>query len=126
MNFLQTFLESFMSVGVILISTNLVQSLTKRSNFEEFKRFLSYFFPRIAGLLKERLLKKETNYFRDLFWKSVGARIKSGKRRGDLIDVLLELKHSKEKDEIFGKFLEKSSFYPLKFFFFKLPISSRF
>lgn len=33
--------------------------------------------------------------------------MKSGKQRGDLIDVLLDLKHSKEKDRIYGKFLQK-------------------
>ncbi|XP_014234525.2 cytochrome P450 6k1-like [Trichogramma pretiosum] len=55
--------------------------------------FVAFFFPKLGDYLQATFLGKHEEYFRKIFWESVNAREKSGFKRGDLIDFLVELKN---------------------------------
>lgn len=67
-------------------------------NFE----FMSIFFaPQIVGPLGLKILPNETaNFLRSTLWNVINEREKSGAKRGDLIDILIELRNN--KTEIFS------------------------
>lgn len=56
----------------------------------------AFFFPNIVKYLGFKILQESREYFSKLFWDSYNDRKRSGTKRGDLIDYLLEL--GKETD----------------------------
>jgi cytochrome P450 family 6 len=73
---------------------------TYRRGFE----LLSFFFlPNILRMFKIKLFGAETTaYLRKLFWETISTRIKSGEKRHDLINILVELKTNESDKEIDG------------------------
>lgn len=54
-----------------------------------------FFLPHIVRLTKIKLFGKEpTKFLRRVFWETLDQRIKSGQKRNDLIDILIELKQN--------------------------------
>lgn len=62
--------------------------------------FLSIFFlPTIVRLARIKMFGKEpTDFLRRVFWETLNQRIKSGIKRNDLIDILIELKNNNNQD----------------------------
>ena len=59
--------------------------------------FTNFFFPEIADLsFASTFSAKNMDYLRKIFWESINEREKSGFKRGDLLDSLLELKNAKQ------------------------------
>ncbi|XP_014482989.1 PREDICTED: cytochrome P450 6k1-like [Dinoponera quadriceps] len=63
--------------------------------------FFLFFFPNIGKYFGLKMLGEQTNYFRRVFWNSMDNRRFSKKKRGDLIDSLLQLKNEDATNEIF-------------------------
>ncbi|KAJ8681697.1 hypothetical protein QAD02_017489 [Eretmocerus hayati] len=61
--------------------------------------FFNFFFPRMNDLLGGTMLGSDDKFFRNVFWESMEAREKSGAKRGDIIDLLVDLKNEKKSDE---------------------------
>ncbi|KAK2586911.1 hypothetical protein KPH14_009844 [Odynerus spinipes] len=61
--------------------------------------FAAFFFPRISEFFGNGLFRHAREYFGRLFWDSYEARKKSGTKRGDLIDYLLELENDAKNSE---------------------------
>ncbi|XP_051154633.1 cytochrome P450 6k1-like [Leptopilina boulardi] len=58
-----------------------------------------FFIPDFVDILGFQLFsKKSTKFLRNVFWDTINERIKSGTKRNDLIDLLIELKQSQEND----------------------------
>lgn len=54
---------------------------------------MNFFYPEISRIFELRLFGKEsTIFFRKVFWDTINHRMKSGEKRGDLIDILIDLK----------------------------------
>ncbi|XP_012288296.2 uncharacterized protein LOC105704030 [Orussus abietinus] len=61
-----------------------------------------FFAPKLAGPLRLSFFPKKTEKFlRSSLWGTINERIKSGNKRNDLIDLLIELKNSKQEIEGF-------------------------
>lgn len=60
--------------------------------FRGFQLFMNFFYPEISRILDLRLFGKESIFFRKVFWDIINHRMKSGEKRGDLIDILIDLK----------------------------------
>lgn len=72
-----------------------------------------FFFPDLVKYIKPKFFgKKPTQFLRTVFWDVINQRIESGQKRGDLIDVLIEMKE-KYKDD---KTLTDFSTYSLEYF----------
>lgn len=68
---------------------------------------LAFFFPELTDKVEFKMMGEAREYFDKLFWDTFNEREKSGIKRGDLIDYLIELKNEKQNDE-FSK-MQKSS-----------------
>lgn len=60
---------------------------------------LSFFFPGINEIIGFKQLENSREYFSKLFWNSYENRQKSGKKRGDLIDYLIEIQNESKNTE---------------------------
>ncbi|XP_033224729.1 cytochrome P450 6k1-like [Belonocnema kinseyi] len=72
----------------------------KKSLIASIVLFVIFFFPVISNfivLFHTNILGSSTNYFRNLFWDVMNQRERSGNKRGDSIDPLLEIKHERDK-----------------------------
>jgi len=60
-----------------------------------FELLAIFFFPNIVRLAGIKMFGKEPSVFlRKVFWETINERMKSGEKRNDLIDILVELKQS--------------------------------
>ncbi|XP_071636505.1 cytochrome P450 6k1-like [Temnothorax longispinosus] len=58
------------------------------------------FLPRVTSMGKLKVFQKETTVFlRQIFWQTMTRRMKSGEKRNDLIDILIELKKNSSYEE---------------------------
>lgn len=72
-----------------------------------------FFFPNLVKYTKPKFFGKEpTKFLRNIFWDVINQRMESGQKRGDLIDVLIEMKEKYKDDETLTDF----STYLLKYF----------
>ena len=62
-----------------------------------------FFFPSVAPFVGAQMLGSSTDYFRKVFWDSMDGRELNKVKRGDLIDLLVELKNEKQ-DNVDFKF----------------------
>ncbi|KAI4486789.1 hypothetical protein M0804_006159 [Polistes exclamans] len=58
-----------------------------------------FFFPDIIKNVEFKLMGEARDYFDQLFWETFNEREKSGMKRGDLIDSLIELKNEEKNDD---------------------------
>ncbi|XP_078033850.1 cytochrome P450 6k1-like [Augochlora pura] len=64
-----------------------------------------FFVPSLTGITGAKFFGQETTaFFRSVFWEVINERIKSGEKRHDLIDLLIELKQKYEADGDLGGF----------------------
>ncbi|XP_051157765.1 cytochrome P450 6k1-like [Leptopilina boulardi] len=60
-----------------------------------------FLIPGLVDILGSQFFSKEsTKFLRDAFWDTINERMKSGVKRNDLIDLLIELKKSQENDPV--------------------------
>lgn len=64
-----------------------------------FTMLLAFFFPELTDKVEFKMMGEAREYFDKLFWDTFNEREKSGMKRGDLIDYLIELKNEKQNDE---------------------------
>ncbi|KAI4502769.1 hypothetical protein M0802_001813 [Mischocyttarus mexicanus] len=62
--------------------------------------FTAFFFPEINKKIEFKMMGEARGYFDKLFWDSFNEREKSGTKRGDLIDYLIELKNEEQLDDL--------------------------
>ncbi|XP_033225780.1 uncharacterized protein LOC117178462 [Belonocnema kinseyi] len=98
---------SSLAYGVKINSFGNDQEYFNRSH-EPFKKsfigsiwlFAIFFFPALStfiSIFNEGILGSSTNYFRNLFWDVMNQREKSGTKRGDTIDSLLQIKNERDQ-----------------------------
>ncbi|KAJ8681696.1 hypothetical protein QAD02_017488 [Eretmocerus hayati] len=75
------------------------QALTSQNLFQVFVIFANFFFPKLNDILGLSLLGGHNEFFRRIFWESMDAREKSGTKRGDVIDLLMDLKKEEQSKE---------------------------
>ncbi|KAF3428420.1 hypothetical protein E2986_06382 [Frieseomelitta varia] len=64
-----------------------------------------FFFPNLVKYIKPKFFgKKPTQFLRTVFWDVINQRIESGQKRGDLIDVLIEMKEKYKDDQTMTDF----------------------
>lgn len=62
-----------------------------------------FLMPSLIKLVRPNFFGKENcDFLRRVFWENVEHRIKSGTRKNDLIDLLIELKTTYEGQDFFG------------------------
>lgn len=62
-----------------------------------------FFLPSIVRMTRIKMFgKKPTNFMRKVFWETITHRMKSGIKRNDLIDILLELKKNHGDQDYYG------------------------
>ncbi|CAK9831376.1 Cytochrome P450 6k1 [Anthophora retusa] len=67
--------------------------------FRSFEFLVIFFMPGLVKYTRPTFFGKDTAYFfRTVFWDVINERIKSGAKRNDLIDLLIELKKNHEND----------------------------
>ncbi|XP_011878637.1 PREDICTED: cytochrome P450 6k1-like [Vollenhovia emeryi] len=73
-------------------------------NFIRALEFLAMFFlPNIISITGIKTFGKESsNFLRKVFWETITQRIKSGEKRNDLIDILIELRNTYGDQDIEG------------------------
>ncbi|XP_025074593.1 cytochrome P450 6k1-like [Pogonomyrmex barbatus] len=65
-----------------------------------FEMLAIFFLPTIVRLTKIKMFGKEpTEFLRKVFWETLSQRMKSGVKRNDLIDILIELKNNNNDKE---------------------------
>nr|NP_001352299.1 Cytochrome P450 6k1-like [Trachymyrmex cornetzi] len=63
--------------------------------YRSFEMLAIFFLPTIVRLTRIKIFGKEpTDFMRKVFWETLTQRMKSGLKRNDLIDILLELKNN--------------------------------
>lgn len=68
--------------------------------FRSLEFLIIFFIPRLVKYIKPKFFgKKPTQFLRTVFWDVIDQRINSGQKRGDLIDVLIEMKEKYKDDE---------------------------
>ncbi|EGI65437.1 Cytochrome P450 6k1 [Acromyrmex echinatior] len=68
--------------------------------YRSFEMLAIFFLPTIVRLTRIKMFGKEpTDFMRKVFWETLTQRMKSGLKRNDLIDILLELKNNNNNDE---------------------------
>ncbi|XP_011866377.1 PREDICTED: cytochrome P450 6k1-like [Vollenhovia emeryi] len=66
--------------------------------FRGFEMLAIFFLPSIVRLIRIKMFGKEpTEFMRKVFWETLTQRMKSGEKRNDLVDILLELKNSNDQ-----------------------------
>ncbi|XP_043504588.1 cytochrome P450 6k1-like [Polistes fuscatus] len=61
--------------------------------------YKSFFFPELNKKIEVKMMGEAREYFSQLFWDTFNEREKSGTKRRDLIDYLIELKHEEQNDD---------------------------
>ncbi|KAG5328855.1 CP6K1 protein, partial [Acromyrmex heyeri] len=68
--------------------------------YRSFEMLAIFFLPTIVRLTRIKMFGKEpTDFMRKVFWETLTHRMKSGLKRNDLIDILLELKNNNNNDQ---------------------------
>ncbi|XP_051154870.1 uncharacterized protein LOC127277625 [Leptopilina boulardi] len=83
------------SFGDNLEFFNNVRAPFKRTLLGAFQLFAIFFFPIFRNFLNSGILGSSTDYFRNLFREVMNEREKSGFKRGDSIDPLLQIKQER-------------------------------
>ncbi|XP_071580593.1 cytochrome P450 6k1-like [Temnothorax nylanderi] len=66
-----------------------------------FEMLAVFFLPTIVRLARIKMFGKEpTDFMRKVFWETLSQRVKSGIKRNDLIDILIELKNSNSDQDL--------------------------
>lgn len=61
--------------------------------FRGMEIFMIFFYPDISRFINLNFFGKKTSVFlREVFWDTINHRMKSGQKRGDLIDTLIDLR----------------------------------
>ncbi|EFN78002.1 Cytochrome P450 6k1 [Harpegnathos saltator] len=69
-----------------------------------FKLLMVFFYPQLSRYISLRFFEKKTSdLLRKIFWETINYRLKSGEKRNDVIDTLIDLKE-KYKDQDFEDF----------------------
>ncbi|KAK1127887.1 hypothetical protein K0M31_003381 [Melipona bicolor] len=90
-NSLQDPKATFRKYGRMIFDYDFIRSL-------EF--FTIFFFPKMVKYIKPKFFgKKPTQFLRTVFWDVIDQRVDSGQKRGDLIDVLIEMKEKYKNDD---------------------------
>lgn len=73
-----------------------------RSTFKRYLQLLSILFiPSLRPYTNAKFFDEEgSKFLRSTFWDVINERIKSGIKRYDLIDMLIEIKNNQEKDDV--------------------------
>ncbi|XP_011175846.1 cytochrome P450 6k1 [Solenopsis invicta] len=80
----------FRKYGKMMFQFNLIRGLEMLAIF---------FLPTVTRLAHLKMFGKQpTEFLRKVFWETLTQRMKSGIKRNDLIDILIELKNSNNKD----------------------------
>ena len=53
-----------------------------------------FFIPQLAWLINSKFFSQSSDFLRKSFWETMNERVKSGMKRNDLIDLLIEIKNS--------------------------------
>ncbi|KYM81489.1 Cytochrome P450 6k1 [Atta colombica] len=70
------------------------------NTYRSFEMLAIFFLPTIVRLTRIKMFGKEpTDFMRKVFWETLTQRMKSGLKRNDLIDILLELKNNNNNDQ---------------------------
>lgn len=73
--------------------------------FHSFKRMVAlvtvFFTPELVEMIGSPMLF-DSSFVRKIFWKAVESREKSGEKRGDYIDSIIQLKNGKQ-DSLYSK-----------------------
>ncbi|XP_077262487.1 cytochrome P450 6k1-like isoform X2 [Temnothorax americanus] len=86
--------DEFRKYGKIIFTFNIIRS---------FEFFAIFFLPNIVGMARVKAFGKDASVFlRKVVWETITQRMKSGKKRNDLIDILIELKRNHEDQDIGG------------------------
>lgn len=64
-----------------------------------FTFYAAFFFPELNKNIDFKMMGEAREYFNQLFWDTFKEREKSGIKRGDLIDSLIELKNEEQNDD---------------------------
>lgn len=64
--------------------------------------FVVFFYPSLIRFTNTKIFGKANDYLRNVFWETINKRTKSGVKRHDLIDILIELKKSHGNQDING------------------------
>ncbi|XP_071580573.1 cytochrome P450 6k1-like isoform X1 [Temnothorax nylanderi] len=84
----------FRKYGKMIFTFNIIRG---------FEFFAMFFLPNIVGMAGMKLFGKDaTAFLRKVFWETMTQRMKSGGKRNDLIDILIELKRNHEDQDIGG------------------------
>jgi len=78
-----------------------------------------FFLPSIVRLARVKMFGKEpTDFLRKVFWEALTERMKSGVKRNDLIDILIELKNNNNDQDLkdFSKQTKTNSKFMQTFF----------
>lgn len=72
-----------------------------------FEMLSIFFLPSVVRMARVKMMgEKPTAFLRKVFWETLTERMKSGEKRNDLIDILIELKQNNSDQNIngFGKY----------------------
>ena len=73
-------------------------SRTYKRHIELFSTLLIPMFVKLFGF--QIFGKGASNFLRTVFWEAINERLKSGGKRGDLIDLLVDIKKEQEDDSL--------------------------
>lgn len=92
--------NEFRKYGKMIFDHNIIRS---------FEWLAVFFFPNIVRLANTKLYSKDaSNFLRKTLGQKIAERIKSGEKRNDLIDILIELKQI-YGDQDFGGFSKQKT-----------------
>lgn len=81
------------------------RKIFKPSLFRGIEFLIIFFMPHFTGVTGAKFFGKDAStFFRSVFWDVINERIKSGEKRNDLIDLLIELKKKYEAEGDLGGF----------------------
>lgn len=76
--------SEFRKMGRTIFDVNIVRGI---------QLFIGFYYPELCKLACVTAVGSEgTVFFRKVFWDTINQRIESGENRGDLIDILIELR----------------------------------
>jgi len=86
------------------------------NTYRSFEMLAIFFLPTIVRLTRIKMFGKEpTDFMRKVFWETLTQRMKSGLKRNDLIDILLELKNNNNNDQDLKDFSKRTKINYLYF-----------
>jgi len=89
---------------IYFLSTHIARSAFQLTFLRALRFFFLFFLPDIGKHLGSRMLGDNTDYFRKVFWDSMDNRAITKRKRGDLIDSLLQLKNEKSDNTDFREY----------------------